>query len=123
MITALEAARDALKEISAVASCRIGIEANISPADYPAIRIVPSSMTPGRPYTNRTAVCFVYFGMPIAEAEGLEKVYESLFALEAEILPILHGLGWRYLETLMDDDRLPTYKVAAMRYEVVAEQG
>ena len=48
-MTALEAARDALALIAGVASCKIGLEANISPADYPLIRVVPSRLTPGRP--------------------------------------------------------------------------
>jgi hypothetical protein len=118
MMTTLEAARDALAQIDGVMSCRIGIEEAISPADYPLIRIVPDRITPGRPYDNRTAACTLYFGMPIANAEGLEAVYSGLFDLESGIRTVLRTLGARYLETIMDSDRLPTYKMAAIRCEI-----
>jgi hypothetical protein len=123
-MTALEAARDSFRSIDGVASCHIGIEATISPADYPMIRIVPERLTPGRPYSNRTATCLVYFGMPIAESEGtdhtsgLEEIYRALFDLEAEILEKLRALEGRYIETIMDSDRIAAYKLAAVRCEL-----
>lgn len=118
MIAALEQARNAFAAIPGVRSSKIGIEANISPDDYPIIRLVPDRITPGRPYQNRTSSCWLYFGMPIANSEGLEFVYAELFRLEAEIIAALKALGARYIETMMDSDRLPTYKVAAIRCEI-----
>ena len=90
MFAVLEAARDALALVPGVASCRIGLEQGITAADYPLIRLVPSRITPGRPYNNRTAECLVYFGMDTtaAEAGGLEAVYAALFGLEAEIIEL-----------------------------------
>lgn len=114
----LEIIRDALAELAGVASCRIGLEANISPADYPLVRIVPVRITPGRPYRNRTAECLIYFGTPIANAEGMETVYAELFELEAELLRTLHEQGCRYVETITDEDRLDTYKLMALRVEI-----
>jgi hypothetical protein len=64
----LEAARDALKLITGVASCKIGLEPNISPADYPLIRLVPSRLTPGRPYSARTIETLIYFGAQTAKS-------------------------------------------------------
>lgn len=118
MMAALEAARDALEAIAGVASCKIGLEANISPADYPLIRLVPSKITPGTPYGNRTAEVLIYFGAPTTNSEGLEEVYRDLFALEAEILEVLRTLGGRYRETITDEDRMDTYKLMALRVDL-----
>ena len=119
MMAALEAARTALAAIPGVASCKIGQEANISPADYPLIRIVPVRITPGRPYANRTCEVLVYFGMDRSEAEdGMEPVYAALFDLEAAILEVLRTLQGRWVETLTDRDELPAYKIMAIRCEL-----
>lgn len=115
MNATLEAARDSFATIPGVASCKIGLEANISPEDYPLIRIVPFRITPGRPYGNRSSETFVYFGVPVANSEGLEAVYESLFELEAQILDKLKALQGRYIETVTDEDRLDTYKLMSIR--------
>lgn len=118
MMAALEAARDALAVIAGVASCKVGLEANISPADYPLVRLVPVRITPGKPYNNRTAEVMIVFGTPTTKAEGLEEVYRDLFALESEILRVVRNLGGRYVETVTDDDRLDAYKVMAARVEL-----
>ena len=118
MMQDLETARDALAQIDGVASCAIGLEANIGPADYPMIRIVPVRVTPGKGYSARTCECNIYFGAPIANSEGMLSVYESLFALEAEILAVLKTLHGRYVETVTDEDRLDTYNLMAIRCEI-----
>jgi hypothetical protein len=120
MMATLEALRDALATIEGVASCKIGTEANISPDDYPLIRIVPSRIIAGRPYHGRSAETFIYFGHDTSNSEGLELVYELSFALEAEILTVLRSLGHRYLETIADSDELPTYKMMAVRCDLIA---
>ena len=119
MIAELEAARDALAAITGVASCKIGLEANIGPADYPLVRLVPSRITPGRPYHARECETLIYFGAPIANSEGMELVYAELFALEAEILTVLKSLGARYRETVTDEDRLDAYKLMVIRCDLV----
>lgn len=115
----LLAARDALAALDLVESCAIGLEASISPGDYPLVRLVPLRFTPGRPYGNRTCELLVYFGEKIANSEGLEEVYRGLFALEKAILDTLRPLGVKYIETLTDEDRLDTYKLMAIRCELV----
>lgn len=117
-MTALEAARDSLATITGVASCKVGLEANISPADYPLIRLVPSRLTPGRPYTARTIETLVYFGAATTKSEGLESVYGDLFELETAILAKLQTLGGRYRETLTDSDELDAYKLMVIRCEL-----
>jgi hypothetical protein len=119
MMTALEAARDALALVDGVATCKIGQEANLSPADYPLIRIVPVRITPGRPYNNRTAEVLIYFGMDRGESEdGLEDLYDRLFTMEAAILEVIRTLQGRWVETLTDRDELPAYKIMAVRCEL-----
>lgn len=122
VMTMLETARDAFAALPNVASCKIGLEANISPTDYPLVRIVPTRMTPGRPYSQRTVECQVYVGWNTLEAEsGLEAVYEDLLTLEAAVRDeIAQTLGGRYIETITDEDRLETYKLMAIRCELIA---
>jgi len=115
----LEALREALADIAGVASCAIGIEANIGPSDYPMIRLVPSRLTPGKPYAGRTVETLIYFGAQTANSEGLETVYDDLFSLEGEILESLKDLGHRYIETITDEDRLDAYKLMTIRCELV----
>lgn len=120
MMTTLQALRDSLATIPGVASSKVGLEDNIGPSDYPLCRIVPSRITPGRPYQNRQAECLIYFGTATANSEGMEAVYAELFNLEAAILDKLRALGGRYLETVTDEDRLTTYKLMAVRCELFA---
>lgn len=119
MMAALEAVRDALAGIPGVASCKVGLEANIGPADYPMVRLVPARIIPGRPYHARECETLIYFGAPIANSEGMEAVYTSLFSLEAEILAVLKAQGARYRETITDEDRLDAYKLMAIRADIV----
>jgi hypothetical protein len=120
MMTTLETLRDALSAIEGVASCKIGLEANISPADYPLIRVVPSRVQDDVTLGRRMAECLVYFGVDVSEAEGgLEDVYTALFDLEAQVRAAIAQAGGLYRETITDEDRLETYKVMAVRCEVV----
>lgn len=114
-LVALTRARDALALIPGVASCKVGLEANIGPGDYPLVRLVPSRLTPGKPYSRRTIETLVYFGMPTANSEGLEQVYADCFALEQSIIEVIRTLHGRYVETLTDEDRLDAYKLMTVR--------
>jgi hypothetical protein len=124
-MSTLTAARDALATISGVASCKVGMEDNISPSDYPLIRLVPSTLTPGAPYGARTIDTLITFGTQITDSEGLESVYAALFTLESAIREKVRGLGGRYLTTVTDEDALPfvdgrpsPYKLMAVRCEL-----
>lgn len=119
MIGTLIALRDALASIPGVASSDIGIEANVAASDWPLIRIVPSRITPGRPYDNRTIQALIYFGDDITKSEGLAQVYANLLAMDNAIITKLIALGHRYIETLTDEDRFAgTYKMMAIRCEL-----
>lgn len=137
MMDLLEPVRDALATIPGIASCKIGLEDNITPDDYPLIRVVPSRSVPGvignAGMLTRKSEVLIYFGMPVqafddtADGDGrvrLEKVYAALFETEAAILAKLIPIApagvtvVRYLETITDEDRLDTYKLMAVRCEV-----
>lgn len=118
----LETLRDNMEDIDCVKTCKIGIETGISPADYPLIRLVPARMTPGTPYNRRTAEVSVYFGVNITESEGLEYVYQQLLVLEAEIIKTIKASGGKYIETITDEDRLDTYKLMFIRFEIEADR-
>lgn len=122
MYSTLTALRDAMADIDGVTSCKIGIEANLSPADYPMIRILPVRITPGKPYDRRTCEAGVYFGVAVAESEGMELVYSTLLTLEGEIIKTIKAEGGKYIETITDEDRLDTYKLMFIRFEIEADR-
>src|SRR5690606_23883464 len=107
----------------------IGLEAAITPDDYPLIRIVPSRLLPPAEGSMRQSMeLLIYCGMPLLEAsDGLEAVYAGLLALEEAIreqmqFTLLQAgldagvfLRSEYLETITDEDRLPLYKLFALR--------
>jgi hypothetical protein len=105
-----------------VKTCKIGVEAGISPVDYPLIRLVPVRVVPGSPYNRRTAEISIYFGVNITESEGLEYVYQQLLVLEAEIIKTIKANDGRYIETITDEDRLDTYKLMFIRFEIEADR-
>lgn len=124
MMTKLEELRDQLALIPGIETCRIGIEKGMTAADYPMIRIVPTTVGPGDVIGLRAAEVLIYFGKPIEEfdeepdAEGrvrLEKLYAELFALEETIVETLAVMGGEYEETLLDEDRIDTYKLMAVK--------
>jgi hypothetical protein len=122
MYSILVTLRDSLSDIDGVKTCNIGVETGISPADYPMIRLVPVRITPGTPYNRRTAEISVYFGVNITESEGLEYVYQQLMVLEAEIIKTIKAAGGKYIETITDEDRLDTYKLMFIRFEIEADR-
>lgn len=115
----LVALRDRLATVSGVVTCRIGIEANMAPADYPMVRIVPSSAKHGSVMGRRQVEVLVYFGEPVHEfTAGLEALYTEIFALELLLLAAAEAGGafiFEYIETVADEDRVDGYKLMAIR--------
>ena len=125
--------KETLAAIPDIASCKIGLEANITPSDYPLIRLVPTRLAPEDEVGHdATLEVTVYFGDALLESsDGLETVYAGLFELEAAIreavLFAAKRAAWqagntmtaRYVDTLFSDDSLPHYKILASRFEVV----
>lgn len=126
----LEALRDLLGAVTwgddgEVKTARIGLEAGLSPEDYPIVRVVPSLLR-GSPLEEQTGIsglrqtgCLVYFGEPITEADGgLEELYRRLFAMELALIQALPTAGdyvARWEETITDEDRVPGYKLLCLR--------
>ncbi len=118
----LEAVRDALAAVPGVKTCKIGLEANMTPADYPIVRVVPGVIKPAGVITRRRAEILVYFGQPLHEfSDGLETLYADLLDMELAIVNAIEDsatfVGF-YRETVTDEDRLDAYKLMAVRCEV-----
>lgn len=128
----LEWLRDALATVDGVKTAKIGFESNMTPGDYPIVRVVPGRI--GMPQFARGMSpingireidSLVYFGMPIHEhEEGLEALYTEILAMEQSLLAALPTQGLysaRWVETFLDEDRLDAYKLMAMRVVVVGQ--
>jgi len=120
----------ALAAIPGVATCQIGLEATITPDDYPLIRIVPTRLRT-TDIGARVIDVTVYYGADLqAATEGLPAVYADLLAWESLIIDAVlfavvragqaEGvyLRTRFVDTVTDEDRLPHYKLFASRFEV-----
>lgn len=120
---ALGILKTALATVPGVATCKIGLEANMTPDDYPMVRIVPSLARHGHVIGQRETEVLIYFGKPIHEFEaGLEAVYQDLFDMETALIDASEtsGVYCEYRETVADEDRVDGYKLMALR---VAVQG
>lgn len=120
----LEPLRAALAAVPGVVTCKIGLEANMTPADYPMVRIVPSRVAPSDGVPGmRTCECLVYFGQPVHEfTAGMEALYAEVFDLEAALigaLPLGGNYVARWVETIADEDRVEAYKLMALRVDVM----
>jgi hypothetical protein len=124
IMTKLEELRDQLALIPGIQTSKIGIEKGMTAADYPMVRIVPTTVRHGDVIGYRQAEVLIYFGKPIEEFDEepddagrvrLEKLYAELFDLEGLILEYLALVGGEYEETLLDEDRIDTYKLMAVR--------
>lgn len=117
----LIALRDTLAALPGIASCRIGLEPGIVPADYPLIRIVPSTYRRGEGARQELEL-LVYYGELANdfEAGGIQAQYEWLFATEAAIkdAAIASGVVAAWVDTVLDEDRLPGYKLFASRFRL-----
>jgi len=129
IMATLEALRDRLELLPGVQSCKIGLEANISPDDYPIIRIVPSDLRPhGTTGYRLDCEALIYFGQPIQpfddvpDAAGrvrLEKLYAALLDMDLTIRDTVYANSGQCFETVLDEDRLDTYKLMALKVRVV----
>ena len=111
----LTALRDRLASVAGIVTCRVGIEANMTPADYPMVRIVPSKVSYAAVLTRRKVDCLVYFGAPV------HKFSADLLALEALLIDAATSGSTYYcedLETIADEDLVDGFKLMAMRVVV-----
>lgn len=117
----LGALRDRLSDVAGIQTCKIGLEPNMTPADYPIIRLVPSIIGPSDA-SRRKLDLLVYYGAPLQAFDGLDAVYGELLRLEEQIVERMRigdGYRIRHVETITDEDRISTYKLFMSRFEVV----
>ena len=121
IMTLLETLRDRLAMVTGVQTCKIGMEANLTPDDYPIVRIVPSTVRQ-KNIAMRECDLVIYFGKPIHEfTAGLESLYDELFTMESELLAAARSVTSmmiQYEETVMDEDRVDAYKICAIRLTI-----
>lgn len=122
MMAILATLRDALALVNGVKTCRIGMEANLTPDDYPIVRIVPSRLENGGSLGERRCEALIYFGQPVHEfSDGLEALYAELFEMEAALIRAAvydSGVYCTYVETILDEDRVDAYKLMALSVRV-----
>lgn len=133
LMAVLEPLRDLLGAVTwgdgeTVQTSRIGLESGMTHDDYPMVRLVPSRVTRSDLEQShgisglRGTEVLVYFGKPITESDtGLEGMYRELFAMEVALIAALPDAGdWvaRWMETVTDEDRVPGYKLMALRVMV-----
>lgn len=116
--------RDALAQIPGIASCKIGIEVNITAADYPLIRLVLEDAENANNLHRESTTLAVYAGCKLFDFAdgGIEAQYKWLLATDVAIreavinAPAAHLAVWQ--RTVYDGDQLPGYKVLAAFFAV-----
>ncbi len=109
-----------LSAVTGCNTCKIGLEPNMTPDDYPIIRLVPSRLEPIEANRRKVSV-MVYYGSPIHAFDGMDALYTALLAMEREIVGLMiAGDGYRikHAYTITDEDRLSTYKLFMSLFEV-----
>ena len=121
MYEALTLLNQKLSTITTVNSCKIGLEDDIAPADYPIIRIVAGRST-GLEAMQEKHEVKIYFGFDLNEFDGLDVIYEKLYVLEKEIkdliVPDMNPYLCRWISTISDEDRLQGFKILCMIVEM-----
>ncbi|MDA3046702.1 hypothetical protein OFO10_05975 [Campylobacter sp. VBCF_06 NA8] len=119
--------KEKLEGIEGIKTLKIGIEPNISPSDYPIIRIVinKNDLTQSNGWENDIYFS-VYFGAKIDEKVGLENIYKYLYDLEREIKNRLHNHQLenscliRFERTQSDNDTLKNFKILCSDFKINA---
>jgi hypothetical protein len=120
----IEALKTSLAALNVAKTVKIGLEAALSPADYPVIRLVPSDIKPVQDhYSRRKMTLLIYFGLNDHESKiGLEALSKKLLEMEQLLrdnLNVGEGFKPRYVKTMFDEDRLgEPFKIMCIVIEV-----
>ncbi len=126
----LKQIKERLTNLDGIKTLKIGIEPNISPSDYPIIRIVVNRNTIADDFDKWANDIYfsVYFGAKIDEKKGLESIYEYLYTLEATIKERLHNHQIkgelnsdcliRFENTQSDNDTLKNFKILVSEFKI-----
>lgn len=122
---AIKEIKEMLAGIDGINTLKIGIEPNISPSDYPIIRIVINRNTLSNTNGWENDIYFsVYFGAKIDDIKGIENIYKYLYTLENEIKKRLHNAQLknscliRFENTQSDNDTLKNFKILCSEYKI-----
>lgn len=124
MIEVAKIAKTALEGIAGINTVEIGIAKNISPKDYPIIRIVPVDSRPDQSISDYKRVNLtVFIGVSnLSDKDGMEAIYETLEQWEREVIERLNtaqGAAFFWKGTKQDEDRLQNVKVLALQFEAL----
>lgn len=120
----LDSMKRKLSVIPGVLTCKVGLEANISPKDYPIIRIkVAGFMKSDKVGSTRIADLWIYFGLPLVEGSiSLETIIERLMILEEAVIDATRiGEDYRstYIRTIISDPtEISHYQLAVVVLQV-----
>ena len=121
MIEALQIIKSRLELIPDVTTCQIGLEDDISPNDYPIVRIIAGRSSDAG-YLKKKHQIKIYFGFNLSDFDGLELIYNKLYTLETAIydalVPDLDPYLCRWIDTISDEDRIKEYKILCAVFEV-----
>jgi hypothetical protein len=117
--TILTDALASLQTLTGIKTFAIGLEPSLNADHYPIARIVLESSK--REHAGWVVVATVYVGDAISVHTGTDEQLEQATQLQQDALAALRTRAtWRVesRETLYDADRVPGYKLAAIRVEI-----
>ena len=110
-----------LSAIATLKTCKLGLETSIAPSEYPIARIVASS-SQNDEFRRGKHIVKIYYGFNLSEFDGLDAIYQKLYALETEIRDAidleLEPYLCKWVNTISDEDRIPEYKILCSSFEV-----
>lgn len=117
--TILTDALDSLQTLTGIKTFAIGLEPSLNADHYPIARIVLESSR--REHSGYVVTATVYVGDAISVHTGTDEQLERATQLQQDALAALRTRAtWRVdsREVLYDADRVPGYKLAAIRVEI-----
>ena len=114
-----------LSAIEGIKTCKLGLEANLAPADYPIIRICPKSFKNDNSIT-KTCNLYIYFGLPLVEGVvSLEDILGQMVDLEEEVIKATEsGDDYKsiYRTTLVSDNSVEHYQLFVVVLDISYER-
>ena len=110
-----------LSAVQGLKTCAVGIEANLSPADYPLVRIVPNQFRKAESSHYRICDLYVYFGLPLTEGvTSIESIYSQLLEMEQQVIEATRiGDNYRstYQKTIVSGSEVEHYRLMVVVLE------
>jgi len=117
--------KNLLSSIAGVQTCDVDLEPNISANDFPLIRIVAGRSQRGDGKITHSIT--IYAGVDIKKHSGGEAAYVALYGMEEAIRMKIPKTDenkiYNWTETISDEATLGSFRVLAIRYAVVEDEG